>query len=35
MERDGVDPIGQLLLGVAGVVHVQRHGKDEKPKEHL
>ena len=35
VERDGVDPIGQLLLGVAGVVHVQRHGKDEKPKEHL
>lgn len=35
MEGYGVDPVGQLLLVVAGVVHVQGHGKDEKPKEHL
>ena len=35
VEGDGIDPVGQLVLGVAGVVHVQRHGKDEKTKKHL
>ena len=35
VEGNGVDPVGQLLLVVAGVVHVQRHHKDEKTKEHL
>ena len=35
MEGDGVDPVGKLLLVVAGVVNLQGHREDDSSHEHL
>ena len=35
VEGDGIDPVGKLLLVVAGVVHLQGHREDDPSHEHL